>query len=102
MKYKFDQQKNSLLLKQRNIGFEKIIETLTDLDVVLMVEHSNKEKYPNQKLIYTQIDQEIFVVPCVVEENGDIFLKTIFPSRKARQLLLKNNASHPISTKKKK
>jgi hypothetical protein len=30
MKYKFDQQKNSLLLKQRNISFEKIIETLTN------------------------------------------------------------------------
>jgi hypothetical protein len=67
-----------------------------------MLEHSNKEKYPHQKLIYTQIDQEIFVVPCIIEENGDIFLKTIFPSRKARKLLLKKNAPHSISTQKKK
>nr|WP_255806273.1 toxin [Treponema putidum] len=46
-----------------------------------ILEHPNKEKYPNQLLLLVEIDRYVYVVPCVLE-NDVCFLKTIFPSRK--------------------
>ena len=46
-----------------------------------ILEHPNKEKYPNQLLLLIEIDRYVYVVPCVLE-NDVCFLKTIFPSRK--------------------
>lgn len=45
--------------------------------------------YPGQKIYYVIIDNYIYLVPHVVEKNY-IFLKTIFPSRKATQLFLES------------
>jgi hypothetical protein len=51
-------------------------------------EHPNKEKYGNQKIYVIHMRMYIYLVPFVVEKNGDIFLKTIIPSRKAKQKYL--------------
>ncbi len=86
MKYKFDPHKNSLLLQQRQISFDDIITAIFNGDLVTVRDHHNSEKYPHQKIIYVRIAQEIYAVPCIFEEGGDIFLKTIYPSRKARKM----------------
>lgn len=48
----------------------------------------NADKYPHQKILYVRILSEVYAVPFVIEANGDFFLKTLFPSRKARKTLL--------------
>ena len=47
-----------------------------------MLEHPNAERYPNQLLYEVDVDGYVNVVP-VVSEGRMLFLKTIYPSRKA-------------------
>jgi hypothetical protein len=51
--------------------------------------HPNQTKYPNQNIMYVLVIEEVYVVPYVKEDENTIFLKTIFPSRKARKEFLK-------------
>ena len=47
-----------------------------------MLEHPDKEKYPGQLLYEVDVDGYVHVVP-VVRQGRTLFLKTIYPSRKA-------------------
>lgn len=52
-----------------------------------ILEHPNQGKYSNQKIFVINIDNYIYLVPFVINEKR-IFLKTIFPSRKATKQYL--------------
>lgn len=88
MKFRFNQIKNDILLQERGINFDSISEILISDQFIIITDHTNPTKYPKQKLIYLEKDGEVYTVPCVVEENGTFFLKTIFPNRKARKEFL--------------
>lgn len=47
-----------------------------------MLEHENKAKYPNQLIYEIDVGGYVHVVP-VVRDGDTLFMKTIFPSRKA-------------------
>lgn len=81
MTFEWNNEKNILLKRDRNISFERIIAAIGQDDLLDILEHPNKEKYPNQRLLLVEIDRYVYVVPCVFE-NDICFLKTIFPSRK--------------------
>ena len=49
--------------------------------MVDVIEHPNKDKYPNQEIMVFEIEEYIYLVP-YVESKDEIFLKTIIPSRK--------------------
>ena len=51
-------------------------------EVLDTIEHPNQERYPGQKIAVVMIDTYIYLVT-YVENNDEIFLKTIIPSRKA-------------------
>lgn len=51
------------------------------------LEHSNPEKYSNQRIFVLEIDKYVYLVP-YVEDKNEIFLKTIIPSRKATKQYL--------------
>jgi hypothetical protein len=51
-------------------------------ELLKTIEHPNQEKYPGQKIAVVMIDTYAYLVP-YVEDNEEIFLKTIIPSRKA-------------------
>ena len=77
----WNNEKNMMLKRDRNISFERIIVAIEQDNLLDILEHPNKEKYPNQLLLLVEIDRYVYVVPCVLE-NDVCFLKTIFPSRK--------------------
>ena len=81
MIFNWNNEKNIMLKRDRNISFERIIIAIEQDSLLDILEHPNKEKYPNQLLILVEIDRYVYVVPCVLE-NDICFLKTIFPSRK--------------------
>lgn len=81
MTFDWNNEKNMMLKRDRNISFERIIIAIEQDCLLDILEHPNKEKYPNQFLILIEIDRYVYVVPCVLE-NDICFLKTIFPSRK--------------------
>ena len=64
-----------MLKRDRNISFERIIVAIEQDNLLDILEHPNKEKYPNQFLILAEIDRYVYVVSCVLE-NDICFLKT--------------------------
>lgn len=82
MKYfDWDAEKNKRLKAEREIGFEDIIRALDEGKELDKIDHPNKKRYPNQKLLIVDIGNYAFVVP-FVEDEEKVFLKTIIPSRK--------------------
>ena len=82
MKY-FDwtNEKNEELIKDRDISFEEVVFCIMHDGLLDIIEHPNKSKYPNQKIFIVDIDNYVYIVP-FVEDDDIVFLKTIIPSRK--------------------
>ena len=80
--YAFDPQKNAWLVRERGISFEQIIALIESGKLIQVLEHPNVERYPNQLLYEVDVGGYVHVVP-VIKEGGTLFLKTIYPSRKA-------------------
>ncbi len=82
MKY-FDWRlsKNEQLKAERDVLFEDVVFAIDRGDLLDIIEHPNKTKYPNQKIFVVKINDYVYLVPFVEDENI-IFLKTVIPSRK--------------------
>lgn len=92
MAFNWNDEKNHHLKSTRGIGFERIVVAIEEEHLLDILEHPNKEKYKNQLILIIEIDSYAFSVPCILEKNGDYFLKTIFPSRKyTKQFNLKGD-----------
>ena len=87
--YNFSLEKNQKLIKTRNISFEEIISAIESGCLLDVIEHYNSDKYPNQRIYLVESNNYVYLVPFMLQEDGIIFLKTIFPSRKATQKYLK-------------
>ncbi|MDE2027879.1 MAG: toxin [Candidatus Omnitrophica bacterium] len=87
MQLDWNNEKNALLKKERQICFEDIAVALEQGGLVEMADHPNQAKYPNQKIMFVKFDNYIYMVPCIKTVKG-WFLKTIFPSRKATNFYL--------------
>lgn len=85
--YAWDEDKNNLLKEKRNISFEEIVLSLSNNKLLEIVEHPNKEKYPNQKMFIVEVREYAYIVP-FVEDEEKYFLKTIYPSREATKKYL--------------
>ena len=79
--FDFNIEKNLKLKKERGISFEGIIAAIANGYLLDIIEHTNKEKYQNQKIYVVDINCYVYLVP-FIEKEQTIFLKTIFPSRK--------------------
>ena len=80
--FRWDNEKNELLKQNRGVCFEQVVLLMERGEVIDTIEHPNQEKYPGQKIAVVMIDTYAYLVP-YVENNEEIFLKTIIPSRKA-------------------
>lgn len=93
MKYfSWNEDKNELLKEERQISFEDVVFYIEQGFLLDVLEHPNQEKYQGQKIFVVQIDEYAYLVP-FVEDEREIFLKTIIPSRKATRKYLKGNES---------
>lgn len=80
--YDFSTEKNHELKEKRSISFEEIIAAIQEGRLLSVINHPNKEKYPNQQMYIIDIDGYIYAVPFVKKEKNTVFLKTVFKSRK--------------------
>jgi len=80
--FRWENEKNELLKKNRGVCFEQVVISMERGDVLDTIEHPNQNRYPGQKIATVWIDDYVYLVP-YVESNEGIFLKTIIPSRKA-------------------
>lgn len=86
--YRWGEEKNAKLKRERGIGFEAVIEAINNARVVDDYKNPNETKYPNQRVMVVIIEQYVYIVPYVENETEMIF-KTIIPSRKATKKYLK-------------
>ncbi len=84
----WDHEKNEWLKVRRGVGFEQVLLLIEEGRILDIIEHKNKAKYPHQKVLIVDIAGYGYCVP-FVETEREIFLKTIFPDRRARKRYLK-------------
>lgn len=88
MKYfDWDNVKNQKLKSERNISFEEVKIAVDEGKLLDDFKHSNKKRYPNQRIMVVEIDNYAYYIP-YVQDGEKVFLKTIFPSRKATKKYL--------------
>ena len=79
--YDWDKDKNEKLKVERDVGFEEVLNAFDSGGLIKITKNPNSKKYPYQKVYIVNIDNYIYIVP-FVEDDDKYFLKTIFPSRK--------------------
>jgi uncharacterized DUF497 family protein len=80
--FRWSPEKNESLLSARGISFERIVVAVEADGLLDIVEHPNMTKYPRQKVMVVRVDNYVYLLP-FIEENDYFFLKTAIPSRKA-------------------
>lgn len=80
----WSEEKNQLLLKTRWVCFEQVLEAVEANRVLWDVKNHN---YRNQRIMVVEIEWYVYNVPYVIDWEN-IFLKTLFPSRKSKKIYL--------------
>ena len=83
MKYfSWNSEKNEQLRRDRGITFEEVVFHIERGDILDLLEHPNKHRYPGQRVFVIEVEAYAYIVP-FVESESKVILKTIIPSRKA-------------------
>ena len=85
--YDWNDEKNKILKKLRGVSFEQVELAIESGDLINRIKHPNQEKYPNQKVFLVKIEDYIYSIP-YVEDDEKIFFKTIIPNSKATKKYL--------------
>jgi hypothetical protein len=80
--FRWSPDKNAALADDRSLSFENIIVAIESGGLLDILDHPNKAKSPNQRVMIVTFNIYVFLVP-YIEEKDHYFLKTIIPSRKA-------------------
>lgn len=82
--FNWNNEKNIELKKKRKISFEDVLFYIERGLIIDIVENPNQDKYPGQKYFILEINEYVYYVP-FVENDDEVFLKTIVPSRKYKK-----------------
>ncbi len=91
--FAWNPEKNESLMKERGISFERIVYLIENNGLLSVITHPNQDKYPNQRMFIVNVEAYAYLAP-FVEDEKEIFLKTIIPSRKATKKYLEVNNEH--------
>ena len=75
----WDDDKNQKLQNERDISFEEISEIILRKEYLDILENPSRS---NQQIFVVKINNYIYSVPFMIDEQSNIILKTAFPSRK--------------------
>jgi hypothetical protein len=67
------------------VSFEQALKAISGDHLLDVIEHPNQERYLSQRIFVVKMNQYVYLVP-FVETDQEIFLKTIIPSRKLKNL----------------
>jgi uncharacterized DUF497 family protein len=79
----WDEEKNSILKRERNLCFEEAAEIIINKQELDLIENPVRN---GQAYYIVKLNDYIHVVPAIINANNQIVLKTIFPSRKFHKL----------------
>jgi len=86
--FSWSHEKNEMLMRDRGVSFEIVVLQISKGGILDILEHSNRAKYPNQRIFVVKLGDYACLVP-FIESEEVIILKTIIPSRKATRDYLK-------------
>jgi uncharacterized DUF497 family protein len=78
-------EKSLKLKASRGICFEDIVFYIENGDILDDYQHPNQKRYPEQRIMVIGINNYAYLVP-YVEDEEELFLKTIIPSRKTTEI----------------
>jgi hypothetical protein len=81
----WNQEKNFWLQRERGLSFEDVENAIEGGGFRDDIPHPDQDKFPGQRLLIVEIGDQICVVPYVTDGRTR-FLKTIYPSRKAKRV----------------
>ncbi len=85
--FNWSAQKNQFLIHERGRSFEEVVFFIEHGGLIDDIVHPNTRDYPNQRIFIVAINDYVYLVP-YVENDREIFLKTIIPSRKFTKVYL--------------
>lgn len=90
---KWNEEKNRELKNNpsRKVSFDDVLLALNEGNFYKIEEHYNQEKYTHQSILYIEIRNYIYTV-AFVQDDEEIFLKTVIPSRKYTKIFLKEKS----------
>ncbi len=74
----WSEEKNILLKQKRGVSFEEAEEEILAGRLLDVFPHPSRM---NQQIYIIRLHGYVHAVPFIVDEDGNIFLKTIYPSR---------------------
>jgi hypothetical protein len=80
-------EKSAALKASRGVCFEDVVFYIERGDILDDYQHPNQQTYPGQRIMVVCIENYAYLVP-YVEDEEEVFLKSIIPSRKATQKYL--------------
>lgn len=80
--FRWNTEKNLVLTQERGVSFESVELAIAQGNLLDVLQHTNQDKYPNQQIFLVRLGNYAYLVP-FVEDEKEIFLKAIIPSRKA-------------------
>lgn len=81
----WSEAKNLALQLERGLSFEQVEGAIEDGRVLDDMPRPNALKFPNQRMLIVRIGDQVCAVPYVTDGKTR-FLKTIYPSRKAKRV----------------
>ncbi len=79
----WDEQKNKKLIAERKISFEQIAEKILNKEYLDILENPSRN---DQMVFIVKLNEYIYVVPFVIDDQECIVLKTAYPSRKFNKM----------------
>jgi len=78
----WDWGKNQKLKAERGVSFEEIIFGIENGLLLDILEHPNRERHEGQRIFVVRLQDYVYLLP-FLEEEHQVMLKSIIPSRKA-------------------
>ncbi len=89
---RFSFEKNELLKSTRNISFEEVITCIQNGGLLDNKIHHSSDR-SHQRLYIVRVLGYVYIVPYVINQpKKQIFLKTIYPSRRYTKLYMKGES----------
>ena len=92
-RFRWNNDKNEQLKRGRGVSFEEVVLSIEASALLDILDHKNPTRYPEQKIFVVRIGDYVYLVP-FVEDDKEVFLKTIIPSRKATRDYLSESDSN--------
>lgn len=77
--FKYTEDKSLLVEKRCGFDFDKAVELIKEGNLLDEIEHPIRR---NQRIFVLKVDNYVYAIPFIVEKDGTVFLKTMYPSRK--------------------